>query len=104
VRRKFALWRPHPKKRGVLSSGLAEERITISINGTPHDVRAGVTVFAALQLAGITVCRRSVTGEPRSGICGMGVCFECRVGIDGIAHQRACMVLCRPRMEIVTDA
>jgi sarcosine oxidase subunit alpha len=83
---------------------LADDRITFLINGTLHEVREGVTVFAAFQLAGVTACRRSVAGEPRSGICGMGVCFECRVTIDGVNHQRACMVLCRPGMEIVTDA
>ncbi|MHB8635842.1 MAG: (2Fe-2S)-binding protein [Fimbriimonadaceae bacterium] len=77
--------------------------VAISINGTPHEVRDGVTVLAALQLTGVSSCRRSVTGEPRSGICAMGICFECRVTIDGVPHQRACMVTCQPGMEILTD-
>ncbi|OYV74133.1 MAG: hypothetical protein B7Z72_00875 [Gemmatimonadetes bacterium 21-71-4] len=34
----------------------------------------------------------------------MGVCFECRVTIDGAPHQRACMVTCRPGMSIATGA
>jgi len=83
---------------------LAAEQLSILINGASQDVPEGVTVLAALQLAGFSACRRSGMGEPRSGICGMGICFECRVTIDGAPHRRACMVSCRSGMEIVTDA
>jgi sarcosine oxidase subunit alpha len=34
----------------------------------------------------------------------MGVCFECRMRIDGVAQQRACLVVVRDGMEVVTDA
>jgi sarcosine oxidase subunit alpha len=27
---------------------------------------------------------------PRTAVCGMGICFECRVTINGITHQLAC--------------
>jgi sarcosine oxidase subunit alpha len=30
----------------------------------------------------------------------MGVCFECRVTVDGIAHQRACMLTVREGMDV----
>ena len=86
------------------SIALATDHFSIRINGAGHEVREGVTVFAAIQRAGVTLCRRSVTGEPRNGICGMGICFECRVTIDGVQHQRACMTPCRAGMEIATDA
>jgi NADPH-dependent 2,4-dienoyl-CoA reductase/sulfur reductase-like enzyme len=36
--------------------------------------------------------RTSVTGEPRAPLCGMGVCYECRVTLAGEAHQLACML------------
>jgi NADPH-dependent 2,4-dienoyl-CoA reductase/sulfur reductase-like enzyme len=49
------------------------------------------TVAAALENAGRSTLRRSVTGEPRGVLCAMGVCYECRIEIDGVAHRRACM-------------
>jgi sarcosine oxidase subunit alpha len=32
----------------------------------------------------------------------MGICYECRVTIDGVAHQRACMTLVVEGMAIVS--
>ena len=45
---------------------------------------------------------RSVTGEPRGPLCGMGICFECRATIDGMPHQRSCQILCAAGMEVRT--
>ena len=39
-------------------------------------------VSAAVAIAGVTAFRRSVTGEPRGPLCGMGICFECRVTVE----------------------
>ncbi len=80
------------------------ERIAISINGRVCTVTPGTSVAVALLEAGQAAFRASVRGEPRGPVCGMGVCFECRVTIDGAPHQRACMVTCRPGMSIATGA
>jgi hypothetical protein len=32
----------------------------------------------------------------------MGICFECRVTIDGVPHRRACMEACAPEMRVET--
>jgi hypothetical protein len=61
-------------------------------------------VSAAVALAGESAFRVSVSGEARGPLCGMGICFECRVTIDGRAHQRACQILCQPGMQVWTDA
>ena len=76
--------------------------VTISIDGSVHAVPAGVTVVAALVHAGSLCTRRSVTGEARFALCGMGHCQECRVTIDGHAHQLACQVRCVEGMVIAT--
>jgi sarcosine oxidase subunit alpha len=81
---------------------LNRENIVITIDGAPSEVLEGVTVLAALFDHGASACRTAVSGENRFGICGMGVCFECRVTIDGLGHQRACMVTCQDGMEILT--
>ncbi|HEV2697218.1 MAG TPA: 2Fe-2S iron-sulfur cluster-binding protein, partial [Terriglobales bacterium] len=38
----------------------------------------------------------------RTVLCGMGVCFECRVEIDGRPHQRSCQIVCSPGMKVNT--
>ena len=78
--------------------------VTLVVNGRPVRVEAGAMVSTALALAGIAAFRRSVTGEPRGPLCGMGICFECRVTIDGREHCRSCQIPCAEGMEVRTDA
>ena len=80
------------------------ERISIRIDGRDVIVAEGVSVAAAVVAAGVTSFRRSVSGQPRGPLCGMGICFECRATIDGIAHQRTCQRAVRDGMEVQTDA
>lgn len=80
-----------------------DKSVTIRINGGELEVAAGTTVAAALWIAGVSSFRKSVGGEPRGPACGMGVCMECCVTIDGVAHSRSCQTLCRAGMEIITD-
>lgn len=66
-------------------------------------VPAGTVVAAAVAIAGRSSYRRSVRGEPRAPLCGMGICFECRVTIDGRAHCLSCQTLCEEGMQVVTE-
>lgn len=61
-------------------------------------------VSAAVALAGCTRFRRSVSGEPRGPLCGMGICFECRVTVNGQEHVKSCQAPCEAGMEVHTDA
>jgi D-hydroxyproline dehydrogenase subunit gamma len=74
----------------------------IKINGRSVTVADGSSVAAAIFLAGETRFRTSVSGEPRAALCGMGICFECRVTIDGEPHVRSCQVMVRDGMAIET--
>jgi aerobic-type carbon monoxide dehydrogenase small subunit (CoxS/CutS family) len=76
--------------------------VTLRVNGSPVTVVAGATVAVAMAIAG-QACRTSVTGEPRGPLCGMGICFECRVSINGRTHCRSCQILCEPGMEVKSD-
>ena len=78
--------------------------VSITVDGRSIRAQEGVTVAAALVGAGITTFRTSVTGAPRGALCGMGTCYECRVTVDGVAHQRACMRVVSPGMEVQTRA
>lgn len=78
-------------------------RLRITIDGSPLEVPAGTTVAAALLSAGKTTFRRSVRlGHPRGPYCGMGVCFECLLRIDGRAQVRSCIVEVREGMVVET--
>jgi D-hydroxyproline dehydrogenase subunit gamma len=76
--------------------------LTLKMNGMTMQVTAGTTVAVAAMLAGVP-CRTSVSGTPRGPLCGMGICFECRVTINGKPHCRSCQVLCEPGMDVRTD-
>jgi sarcosine oxidase subunit alpha len=74
----------------------------IIINGKPAMIVTGATVAAAILASGQTVFRRSVSGEPRGPLCAMGICYECRVTIDGEPHARSCQIIVRDGMVVET--
>jgi sarcosine oxidase subunit alpha len=76
--------------------------VQLTVNGKSVSVLEGATVAAAVLISGTCSFRRSVTGEPRGPLCGMGICYECRVTIDGAPHARSCQILCRPGMQVLT--
>jgi len=75
--------------------------IQIRVNGRPLEATPGETVLAALTAAGFRVLKKSnVRGEARGAFCGMGVCYECLVTINGVPKQRSCMTEVQDNMEI----
>jgi D-hydroxyproline dehydrogenase subunit gamma len=75
--------------------------LALKVNGVSIAVSPGTTVAAAVLMVGAAT-RLSVTGEPRAPLCGMGICFECRVNINGVPHQRSCQILCQFGMHVST--
>jgi hypothetical protein len=78
------------------------ESLTIWVNGVAVSMETGSVVSAALLKAGVP-CRRSVSGEPRTALCGMGICFECRAVVNGTSHRRTCQLVCRDGMVVETE-
>jgi sarcosine oxidase subunit alpha len=76
--------------------------LDIVVDGRSVRVAPGITVAAALFNLDVSSLRQSVSGEPRGPVCGMGVCFECRVTIDNRPHQRACLTPVAQGMNIRT--
>lgn len=69
---------------------------SFEFDGRTVDARPGQSVGAALTDAGIRSWRTTRrTGRPRGLFCGIGVCFDCLLEIDGIPNQRACMTPAR---------
>jgi sarcosine oxidase subunit alpha len=80
----------------------AHASVRLQVDGRPVEVPEGASVAAAVARVAPTRFRDSVHGAPRAPLCGMGVCFECRVRIDGRAQLRACMVPVREGMQVDT--
>ena len=81
----------------------ATDTVEIVVDRERVCVAADITVAAALLNHGTWGFRRGVNGEVRGPMCGMGVCFECRVNIDGAPHQRACLITVAPGMRVRTE-
>ena len=77
--------------------------LILTVDGRQARVEAGTSVAAALRIAGDGTTRRSVTGMVRAPLCGMGICQECRVDVDG-RRVLACQTTCSAGMRITTDA
>ncbi|MDT8991273.1 FAD-dependent oxidoreductase [Curvibacter sp. APW13] len=58
-------------------------RVAFTLNGQACTADHGISLMAAMANAGQATTRISVGGEARSALCGMGVCQECRVTVDG---------------------
>jgi predicted molibdopterin-dependent oxidoreductase YjgC len=81
----------------------AESTIHFTFDGQPLAARLGDTLASALYSAGIRSWRRSRAGDERGLLCGIGVCFDCLLSVDGVANLRACQTLLTDGMRVETD-
>lgn len=83
---------PHPQSCSHIEhSYKPADEVTLQVEGEPVTARIGDTLAAALVSAGITGLRETARGDRRGLFCGMGVCNECLVSVDGRQSKRACM-------------
>lgn len=76
----------------------------VDVDGREIIAHEGESVLAVLWAAGIH--RLHLTArirQPRGFFCGIGVCFECLVSIDGNNNVRACLEPVRQGMRIRTQ-
>jgi len=84
----------HPNIRPAL------EPVRVRFDGNDIEALPGETIAAALAAVDIVAVRRARSGAPRGPFCGMGVCFDCLVTVDGRPGQRACLTEVRAGMDI----
>ena len=65
--------------------------VRLRFDGREIEALEGETIAAALAAADIVAVRQARSGAPRGPFCGMGVCFDCLVTVDGRPSQRACL-------------
>lgn len=79
-------------------------KIAVFLDGAPVEAYEGETVAAVLVAAGHVAFRRTArNGSPRGAYCGMGVCYDCLVVVDGEINQRACMTSVRDGMKVMSQ-
>ena len=80
------------------------EALSITVDGCAVEAYLGETVGAALWAVGIRRLRhRAKTGKACGIYCGIGVCFGCRVTIDGVPNVLACQTPVADGMKIETQ-
>jgi predicted molibdopterin-dependent oxidoreductase YjgC len=68
------------------------ETVTITVDGVPLTGRAGTSIAGLLLASGESAWRTTSFGaEPRGVFCGIGVCFDCVVEVNGLPDVRACL-------------
>lgn len=83
--------------------GLLEERkkVTIDIDGKKIEAYEGEPIAAALWNAGIRDFRYTrKRKEPRGFFCGIGLCTDCKMIVNGIPNIRTCVTLVEKGMKI----
>ncbi|MBB4210309.1 2Fe-2S iron-sulfur cluster protein [Rhodothalassium salexigens DSM 2132] len=82
-------------------------RIALRFDGQTVAAHAGDSIAAALIAAGIRAWRVDRHGRPRGLWCGMGVCYDCLVGVEAadgtVRRVRACTTPAEDGMTLHTD-
>ena len=78
------------------------EQFQFFCDGEPVIAYSGESIAAALLAAGRRILRTTPRGEGRGLFCGMGVCWDCAVTVDGKPSTRACMTPATPGSKVET--
>lgn len=79
------------------------QAVTINVDGVALQAYLGETIAGALLADGRRAWRRTAKGKPRGLFCGMGICFDCTVTVDGVANIRACITPVAEGMVVETE-
>lgn len=83
---------------------MSQSEIEFTYNDQKITAVAGQSVGAALLAVNIRSLRLSRFNQNKRGIfCGIGVCFDCLVVINGVANQRACIIEVKNGMIVQTQ-
>ena len=92
-----------PKEKRIHQGIHRGEPFEIFVDGEPLRAYPGETVAAAMLAAGRLGFRRSDhKGSPRGYYCGMGICWDCAMVVDGRLNLRTCKTLAAPGMKVET--
>jgi predicted molibdopterin-dependent oxidoreductase YjgC len=78
--------------------------ITITVDGVPLSAYEGETIAGALLASGRRAWRHTRHGQPRGLYCGIGLCFDCLVTVNGTPNLRACLTPVTAGMVVETGS
>jgi aerobic-type carbon monoxide dehydrogenase small subunit (CoxS/CutS family) len=79
------------------------EKFEIEVDGKTILSCSGQTIAEALLANGVRTLRMTQKQASRGVYCGMGICYECRMIVNGIPNVRTCMTLATPGSRITTQ-
>ena len=91
------------KSRRLTANIQRGRALQLMVDGQPVPAYEGETIAAALLAAGRRTLRHTIPGgESRGLFCGIGVCFDCLVMVDGMHTVRACVTPVQDGMQVTT--
>lgn len=76
----------------------------IEVDGRAIIAYEGETIAAAVAAAGIHTLRRTAKRDhPRGMFCGIGLCWECAMEVNGVPNTRSCQTLATPGCRVETQ-
>jgi hypothetical protein len=83
---------------------VSTQACAFQFDGDPVSAQPGQSVAAALIAAGQRSWRRTREGgTPRGVFCGIGICFDCLITVNGEPNRRACLIEAQPGDVITTQ-
>jgi sarcosine oxidase subunit alpha len=80
------------------------EPFYFEMDGAPIRAYPGETIAGAVLATGRYLLRRTgKLGSPRGVFCGIGLCYECRIVVNGEPNVRACMTRAEPGDHVETQ-
>ena len=78
--------------------------VTITVDSVPIETFLGETVAGAMLASGRRGWRQTPAGELRGLFCGIGICFDCTVIVDGVRNVRACLTPVSDGLAVTTES
>ncbi len=88
-----------------IAAGIERGRqFEIEVDGKPVAAYEGETIAAALLASGVRTFRHTAKHDaPRGIFCGMGICFDCVMTVNGVPNVRTCVTQVEPGMKVETQ-
>lgn len=91
-------------KHPILGSIEGKKEVKITVDGKVIKAIDGEPIASALLAAGITTFRKTwKRKEPRGYFCGIGLCTDCMMIVDGKPNVRTCITPVKDGMRIKTQ-
>jgi len=75
----------------------------IEVDGEKVVAYEGETIAAAILVTGKRIFRKTTKEQSRGIYCGAGICYECRMIVNGRPNVRVCQTMATPNCKVQTQ-